>query len=67
MKTMESAKKAYVAPRVTEVGVVVCDILSGSINSYDKNGNQEIKGEESLSNGNESPWDNDNLWDNDNK
>ncbi len=66
MKTMESAKKAYVAPRVTEVGVVVCNILSGSINSFDKK-LEEIKGEESLSNGNESPWDNDNLWDNDNK
>ncbi len=66
MKTMESAKKAYVAPRVTEVGVVACNILSGSINSFDKK-LEEIKGEESLSNGNESPWDNDNLWDNDNK
>ncbi len=67
MKTMESAKKAYVAPRVTEVGVVVCDILSGSINSYDKNGNQEIKGEESLSNRNDTPWDNDGTWDDNNE
>ncbi len=66
MKTMEDAKNTYVAPRVAELDVVMCDLMSGSINSYDKNGSEEIKGEESLSNRNDMQWDNDASWDSDN-
>ncbi len=64
MKTTENAKKAYAAPHAAELDVVTCDLLSGSINSYDKDGSEEIKGEESLSNRNNMEWDDDGTWDN---
>ncbi len=63
---MENAKKAYVAPAIDEVNVVMCDILSGSINSYDKGGDDKIKGEESLSNRNNASWEDDGAWDDNN-
>ena len=66
MKTTENAKKIYVAPHAAEMDVVTCDLLSGSINSYDKDGSEEIKGEESLSNRNDTQWGNHGLWDSDN-
>lgn len=63
MKTTENTKKTYVAPSIEVLGVVMCNLLSGSeLNAYDKDGDDKIKGEESLSKHN-TPWGNSGMWD----
>lgn len=59
----ENKKKIYVTPRVTVQNVETCSLLTVSINSFDKGGSEEIKGEESLSKRNDTSWDIDETWD----
>lgn len=68
MKDTENMKKTYAAPRVTVQNVEMCSLLTASINSFDKGGSEEIKGEESLSKRNDTSWsvqtwDHDEEWD----
>ncbi len=56
MKDTENKKKTYSAPRVTVQDVELCSLLTVSINSFDKGGSEEIRGEESLSKRNDTSW-----------
>ncbi len=60
----ENKKKTYVTPCVTVQNVETCNLLTASINSFDKGGSEEMKGEESLSKRNDTSWDIDGTWDN---
>ncbi len=60
MNTTGKHKNTYIAPSVTVLNVEVCSLLAVSINSNDKNGNEEMKGEESLSKRHDTIWGTDN-------
>ncbi len=62
MTTIVKQKKKYVAPQTTRLGVATSELMVGSINSYDKDGSEEIKGEESLSKPN-TQWVDTGVWD----
>lgn len=62
MTTIVKQKKKYVAPQTTRQGVATSELMVGSINSYDKGGSEEIKGEESLSKQN-TQWVDTGVWD----
>ncbi len=47
---------------MTRLGVATSELMVGSINSYDKDGSEEIKGEESLSKPN-TQWVDTGVWD----
>jgi hypothetical protein len=72
MKTTENTKKTYVAPRVEVLGVVMCNLLSGSdsdtsdssdFKAFDKPSDPTVTGESSLGKRN-TPWGNSGMWDN---
>ena len=69
MKITENTKKTYVAPCVEVLGVVMCNLLSGSdsdtmeLKSFDKTDDPTVTGERSLGKRN-TPWGNSGMWDN---
>ncbi len=53
------SKKTYVCPQIDVIVTESAPLMSGSINSYDKDPDETIKGEESLSNDHNSAWEDD--------
>ena len=54
------SKKTYVSPKVDVIVTESAPLMSGSLNSYDgKDEKETIDGQDALSNGHSSIWEND--------